>query len=138
LLASRRKQKSAAAFKTISEVATELGVAQHVLRFWEAKFKQVKPMKSGGGRRYYRPEDLVLLRLLQGLLRDDGYTIKGAQKLLKENGIKALINKNKAPYQREEKLVATRVQSSLNTMDRKLMLAELKDMHRTLVEALGK
>src|SRR5918995_7139680 len=78
-----RPGKSAAAFRTISEVADELEVAQHVLRFWESKFPQVRPLKRGGGRRYYRPEDVDLLRQIRSLLYEEGYTIKGAQKLLK-------------------------------------------------------
>lgn len=81
--AGARPPKSAAAFRTISEVAGELDVAQHVLRFWESKFPQVRPLKRGGGRRYYRPEDVDLLRQIRSLLYDEGYTIKGAQKLLK-------------------------------------------------------
>jgi len=81
----RRNEKSAQAFRTISEVATELDVPQHVLRFWESKFNQVRPLKRGGGRRYYRPEDVDLLRKIRGLLYDDGYTIKGVQRLLREN-----------------------------------------------------
>ena len=80
----RRVEKSAQAFRTISEVATELDVPQHVLRFWESKFSQVRPLKRGGGRRYYRPEDIDLLRLIRALLYEDGYTIKGVQRLLKE------------------------------------------------------
>jgi DNA-binding transcriptional MerR regulator len=79
--------KSAAAFRTISEVAEELDVPQHVLRFWESKFAQVKPLKRGGGRRYYRPEDVELLRKIRDLLYQDGYTIKGVQKLLREGQI---------------------------------------------------
>jgi DNA-binding transcriptional MerR regulator len=78
-----RAQKSISAFRTISEVAEELDVAQHVLRFWESKFTQVRPLKRGGGRRYYRPEDVDLLRQIRSLLYDEGYTIKGAQKLLR-------------------------------------------------------
>ncbi len=78
------------AFRTISEVATELGVPKHVLRFWEAKFPQIKPMKRGGGRRYYRPEDLQLLGGIRGLLHADGYTIKGVQKILREQGVEAV------------------------------------------------
>jgi DNA-binding transcriptional MerR regulator len=85
---SRRARKSAEAFRTISEVASELDVPQHVLRFWETKFTQVRPMKRGGGRRYYRPEDVDLLRTIRALLYDDGYTIKGVQKLLREGGAK--------------------------------------------------
>jgi DNA-binding transcriptional MerR regulator len=80
----RRVEKSAQAFRTISEVATELDVPQHVLRFWESKFTQVRPLKRGGGRRYYRPEDIDLLRRIRTLLYEDGYTIKGVQRLLKE------------------------------------------------------
>jgi DNA-binding transcriptional MerR regulator len=79
-----RPQKSSAAFRTISEVADELDVAQHVLRFWESKFPQVRPLKRGGGRRYYRPEDVEILRQIRSLLYDEGYTIKGAQKLLRQ------------------------------------------------------
>ena len=82
--AERRVEKSAQAFRTISEVAAELDVPQHVLRFWESKFTQVRPLKRGGGRRYYRPEDIDLLRRIRALLYDDGYTIKGVQRLLKE------------------------------------------------------
>ena len=81
--AGGRPGKSAAAFRTISEVAGELDVAQHVLRFWESKFPQVRPLKRGGGRRYYRPEDVDLLRQIRSLLYEEGYTIKGAQKLLR-------------------------------------------------------
>lgn len=81
----RRNEKSAQAFRTISEVATELDVPQHVLRFWESKFNQVRPLKRGGGRRYYRPEDVDLLRRIRSLLYDEGYTIKGVQRLLREN-----------------------------------------------------
>lgn len=76
--------KSPSAFRTISEVAEDLDVPPHVLRFWETKFTQIKPMKRGGGRRYYRPEDVDLLRKIRGLLYQDGYTIKGVQKLLKD------------------------------------------------------
>ena len=76
--------KSRNAFRTISEVAAELNLPQHVLRFWETKFLQVNPIKRGGKRRYYRPEDILLLRQIRSLLYDDGYTIKGVQKLLKK------------------------------------------------------
>ena len=87
---SRRQGKSAAAFRTISEVATDLDVPPHVLRFWESKFAHVKPLKRGGGRRYYRPEDVDLLRGIRELLYTDGYTIKGVQKLLRDGGVKAI------------------------------------------------
>ncbi len=76
--------KSSTAFRTISEVSLELDVPQHVLRFWESRFPQVKPMKRGGGRRYYRPEDVGLLKKIRDLLYGEGYTIKGVQKLLRE------------------------------------------------------
>jgi DNA-binding transcriptional MerR regulator len=79
--------KSLEAFRTISEVANELAVPKHVLRFWEGKFPQIKPMKRGGGRRYYRPEDMILLRGIRHLLHAEGYTIKGVQKILREQGI---------------------------------------------------
>lgn len=81
---ARSVKKSAGAFRTISEVADELDLPQHVLRFWETKFPQIKPMKRGGGRRYYRPEDIVLLDRIRRWLYEDGYTIKGVQKLLKD------------------------------------------------------
>jgi DNA-binding transcriptional MerR regulator len=81
---SRSGGKSAAAFRTISEVAQELDVPQHVLRFWESKFTHVRPLKRGGGRRYYRPEDVDLLRRIRALLYTEGYTIKGVQRLLRD------------------------------------------------------
>lgn len=80
--------KSPDAFRTISEVAEDLDLPQHVLRFWETRFPQIKPMKRGGGRRYYRPDDVDLLKGIRHLLYDHGYTIKGVQKLLKTNGNK--------------------------------------------------
>jgi len=82
--ANRSGAKSAAAFRTISEVAQELEVPQHVLRFWETKFAAIRPLKRGGGRRYYRPEDVELLRRIRDLLYTEGYTIKGVQRLLRE------------------------------------------------------
>lgn len=81
--------KSASAFRTISEVADELDLPQHVLRFWETKFPDIKPMKRGGGRRYYRPDDIETLRRIRELLHDRGYTIKGAQKLLRDGDANA-------------------------------------------------
>ena len=82
---SRRRGKSAEAFRTISEAAGELELPQHVLRFWETKFPHIRPLKRGGGRRYYRPEDLLLLRRIRDHLYEDGYTIRGVQKLLRRN-----------------------------------------------------
>jgi len=82
------RSKSPEAFRTISEVASELDVPQHVLRFWESRFVQVRPTKRAGGRRYYRPEDVDLLRGIRALLYSEGYTIKGVQKLLREHGLR--------------------------------------------------
>ena len=93
---TRRWTKAAGAFRTISEVATVLEVPQHVLRFWESKFIQVKPLKRGGGRRYYRPEDVDLLRGIRHLLYSDGYTIKGVQKLLREIGSKTIMESGRS------------------------------------------
>ena len=76
--------KAPDAFRTISEVADDLDIPQHVLRFWESRFQQIKPMKRGGGRRYYRPEDVDLLRGIRHLLYGEGYTIRGVQRILKE------------------------------------------------------
>jgi DNA-binding transcriptional MerR regulator len=81
-----RLKKAPNAFRTISEVADELHIPQHVLRFWESKFTQVRPLKRGGGRRYYRPDDIALLRRISDLLYIQGYTIKGVQRLLREGG----------------------------------------------------
>ena len=88
---SRSVVKSATAFRTISEVGAELDIPQHVLRFWESKFSQVKPLKRGGGRRYYRPEDIALLRRIRDLLYTEGYTIRGVQRLFRESGVKAVV-----------------------------------------------
>jgi len=93
-------EKSATAFRTISEVAAELNLPTHVLRFWETKFVQIKPMKRGGGRRYYRPEDILVLRQIRALLYDDGYTIKGVQKLIRDVGLKNV----EAPKVKSKKL----------------------------------
>jgi DNA-binding transcriptional MerR regulator len=84
-------EKSPEAFRTISEAASELDVPQHVLRFWETRFSQIRPMKRAGGRRYYRPEDVDLLKGIRALLYDEGYTIKGVQKILREKGVAHVI-----------------------------------------------
>jgi DNA-binding transcriptional MerR regulator len=81
-------EKAPEAFRTISEVADDLDVPQHVLRFWESRFRDIKPMKRGGGRRYYRPEDIHLLRGIRHLLYGEGYTIRGVQRILREQGVK--------------------------------------------------
>src|SRR5471030_2470534 len=82
--------KSPDAFRTISEAADDLGLPQHVLRFWETRFPQIKPLKRGGGRRYYRPDDVELLRAIKQLLYGEGYTIKSVQRLFKEQGARAV------------------------------------------------
>ena len=87
-------KKSSEAFRTISEVSSELGVPQHVLRFWESRFSHIRPMKRAGGRRYYRPEDIRLLAGIQSFLYQDGYTIKGVQKLLRERGARVLVGRS--------------------------------------------
>lgn len=83
--------KSKSAFRTIAEVAEDLGIAAHVLRFWETKFSQIKPMKRAGGRRYYRPDDVELVRKIQYYLHTKRYTIEGVQRVLKEKGVKKLL-----------------------------------------------
>lgn len=87
--------KSAEAFRTISEAADELGVAQHVLRFWETKFSFIRPMKRAGGRRFYRPSDIAILATIRRLLHHDGYTIKGVQKLYRQKGLR--LSETEAP-----------------------------------------
>jgi len=117
--------KSASAFRTISEVATELNLPQHVLRFWETKFIQIHPLKRGGGRRYYRPEDIDLLRQIRGLLYDNGYTIKGVQKLLRNGSAK---NSTKAEA---EKVAENAVPDGSNA-ELQSILSELRDIQGLL------
>ncbi len=108
-----RPRKTADAFRTISEVADELHVPQHVLRFWETKFPQVRPLKRGGGRRYYRPEDVQLLRRVADLLYTHGYTIKGVQRLLREGG--GALHDNIPPAAAEERASAEAERGLLET-----------------------
>lgn len=110
--------KSATAFRTISEVSSELDVPQHVLRFWETKFSQIRPLKRGGGRRYYRPDDLELLRRIRDLLYADGYTIKGVQRLLREGG--AVAEAEAAEEAGEAAEVAGSARSELKSVLREL------------------
>ena len=127
--------KSAAAFRTISEVAEDLEVPQHVLRFWETKFTQVRPLKRGGGRRYYRPEDVELLRSIRSLLYDDGYTIKGVQKLLREGTHKPVAQGEGAPPPAPAKPARPGLDSALTGADRrelKPILSELKGLKALL------
>src|SRR3569623_1015385 len=125
--APRRAEKSATAFRTISEVADDLEVPQHVLRFWETKFPQIRPMKRGGGRRYYRPEDIDLLRAIRDLLYEQGYTIKGVQKLMREGGLKigeeGLVETPAEPEAASEAGAAARVPSE----DLPLLRASMDD-----------
>lgn len=90
--------KSPDAFRTISEVAEDLDLPQHVLRFWETRFNQIRPMKRGGGRRYYRPDDIELLRGIRHLLYGQGYTIKGVQRILKEQGARFVMEIGRNPH----------------------------------------
>lgn len=133
-------QKAAGAFRTISEVADELGVEQHVLRFWETKFSHIKPLKRGGGRRYYRPEDVQLLQNIHYLLYSEGYTIKGVQKLLStsrgnltprvEAAVDADVPAAAAEVAAEASPVAAAVQK--NRGELQSMLDELKSMRRLI------
>ena len=150
---TRRGKKASGAFRTISEVASLLGVQQHVLRFWESKFSQVKPMKRGGGRRYYRPEDVELLQRIHHLLYSEGYTIRGVQKLLKSTrGSVAVLDKKVEETQTTEveelkdtvaaatAVVAEKAPTEVSALKQerkemlKVMLEELKAM-RELIDA---
>ena len=128
LAPSRRIEKSPSAFRTISEVAEELDVPQHVLRFWETKFPQVRPLKRGGGRRYYRPEDVEMLRRIRSLLYQEGYTIKGVQRLLREGGLRHEIPSAAEPV--EEPVPA---ESGTRRAGLERLLEDLEDM-RAMVE----
>ena len=140
--------KSPEAFRTISEVSKDLSLPQHVLRFWETKFAQIKPIKRGGGRRYYRPEDVDLLKGIKNLLYNDGYTIRGVQKVIRENGSKnILFSNNKANikvqqktftdnennYNSEQNIHLRSNESLSNTKRKKLM-----DVMQNLVELQNK
>jgi DNA-binding transcriptional MerR regulator len=128
--------KSPEAFRTISEVSKDLSLPQHVLRFWETKFVQIKPIKRGGGRRYYRPEDVMLLRGIKNLLYNDGYTIRGVQKVIKENGTKQLLNKNDIRKSFTEENISNNEQSndtlisqhSLTDTKRKKLMNVMNDL----------
>ena len=129
--------KSKAAFRTIPEVAEELGVATHVLRFWETKFPQIKPMKRSGGRRYYRPDDVELVRCIRDFLYEKRYTIEGVQKLFKEKGVKAILGEEIQKDFFEE----TADSVELNEESRKLISyvrGELKSMSEELERTLSK
>ncbi len=129
--------KSKAAFRTIAEVAEDLGVATHVLRFWETKFPQIKPMKRSGGRRYYRPDDVQLVKTIRDYLYEKRYTIEGVQKVFKEKGIKELLGEEiQKDFFAEE---AGEV--SLDEKSRRLItdiIGELKTLREELSVSLNK
>lgn len=129
--------KSKAAFRTIAEVAEDLGVATHVLRFWETKFPQIKPMKRNGGRRYYRPDDVEIIRTIRDYLYDKRYTIEGVQLLFKEKGVKAVVGEEIQKDFFEDGLT----QENLDDTSRKIissLLTHLKSLHEELSVALNK
>jgi DNA-binding transcriptional MerR regulator len=140
-----RDGKSAEAFRTISEVAAILDVPQHVLRFWESKFSQVRPLKRGGGRRYYRPADVDLLRTIRSLLYDNGYTIKGVQKLLREGVVRPdgeiVGGEESAPVDPADPPAETRAAPTPATdgkhRELRAILDELEAAKRALDAALG-
>ncbi len=126
--------KSKSAFRTIAEVGDELGVATHVLRFWETKFPQISPMKRSGGRRYYRPDDVELLRKIKELLYDKRFTIEGVQKLIKEKGVKAFVGEEIMPDFFEQA-----PQVELSETARKLIVTtinDLKQIHSELSKSI--
>ena len=132
----RRNGKSRSAYRTISEVSNEIDVPAHVLRFWETKFLQIKPLKRGGGRRYYRPEDVTLLKTIRQFLYSDGYTIKGVQRLLKDGLIKTASDqmnteRNLLPGASE---IETGSLSTQNKNEIEEIMEELKVLKRLLSE----
>lgn len=140
LTGSRRGGKSPGAFRTISEVSNALEVPPHVLRFWETKFPQIKPLKRGGGRRYYRPEDVSLLRQIRQLLYNDGYTIKGVQRLLKEGAQKnsaqlGVVATNEPDEQKQPQNITT---SSQEKATLRSIVDELQSVRKLLSTVLDK
>ncbi|MDR3326134.1 MAG: MerR family transcriptional regulator [Rhodospirillaceae bacterium] len=119
-----KSSKSVMAFRTISEVSEILDIPKHVLRFWESKFPQIKPLKRGGGRRYYRPKDLQLLKVIRDLLYNEGYTIRGAQKILSNQLICGDISNIKL---KNERLLATKLSSEQNNNDYRSFSSTIKD-----------
>jgi DNA-binding transcriptional MerR regulator len=128
----RRNGKSAAAFRTISEVADDLEVPPHVLRFWETKFSQVRPLKRGGGRRYYRPEDVSLLKRIRELLYADGYTIKGVQKLLRDGASKPAQSDAPEPAEAADEPSDAKAEISSGSLDARVR-AEISDVLNELI-----
>lgn len=127
--------KSKAAFRTIAEVADELGVATHVLRFWETKFPQIKPMKRSGGRRYYRPDDVKLVSIIKDYLYEKRYTIEGVQKVFKEKGLKNLLGEEiqKDFFEVPEEPLDEKTHEFLNALSK-----QLKNIRQELSEAIEK
>ena len=118
--------KSDQAFRTISEVADELDLPQHVLRFWETKFRQIAPMKRGGGRRYYRPQDVELIRRIKSLLHTEGYTIKGVQRMLGQGGVNRLPESMEAPQS-----------APVETLDLAQIVGELEEIRDLLKKSVA-
>lgn len=135
-MSASKHAKSPNAFRTISEVADGIGIPQHVLRFWESKFSQIKPMKRGGGRRYYRPEDVEIIEAIRRLLHDDGYTIKGAQKLLREHGVKAVVHQTYTNASAEDDSSAPDIIAVANTDD--VSLLSIRDNLQVTRDSLKK
>ena len=127
-------EKSEAAFRTISEVGTLLDIPLHVLRFWESKFSQLRPLKRGGGRRYYRPEDIVLLRRIRDLLYLEGMTIKGVQKLFRDHGVKNVVGGESGPSTSVKEDTSAR--DSVRGVEEAVLLHELIGMRDILRNAL--
>jgi DNA-binding transcriptional MerR regulator len=127
--------KSPEAFRTISEVAEDLDVPQHVLRFWETRFSQIRPMKRGGGRRYYRPADVDLLKGIRHLLYGEGYTIRGVQRILKEEGMAHLIAIGRGEAEADKPAVAANEPKSVAVAPRiQKLMAEAPEMATTRKE----
>jgi DNA-binding transcriptional MerR regulator len=128
--------KAIEAFRNIGEVSAELGVRKHVLRFWESRFPQLKPMKRGGGRRYYRPTDVQLLRGIQHLLQTAGYTIKGVQKILREEGVEDVKRVGKEQEEEHAQQSPARAAAPLSEAEapRKLSAAQVTALRAVVVE----
>lgn len=118
LAAAQPRGKSPEAFRTISEVSEELDVPQHVLRFWESRFAQIRPVKRAGGRRYYRPEDIDLLRGIRSLLYSDGYTIRGVQKILRDRGLRQVAEIGRGEVEADAPaILEVEIDASAETLD---------------------
>jgi DNA-binding transcriptional MerR regulator len=135
---ARLTGKSAAAFRTIAEVSDDLDLPAHVLRFWESKFPQIKPLKRRGGRRYYRPEDVALLRRIRSLLYTEGYTIKGVQRLLREPGGRSEMPGASTPAERDaeygERTDAASAERPAPSPVREIAAADADELRAVLAE----